>query len=277
MVIVICLIIGLLSAMLGSIVGLGGGVILVPILLILHATTDMFHWATANTIVGISLVIMVFTAMSSTITYAKQKRIDYRSGLFFILGSLPGGVLGSWLNQFVETDMFSLFLGIFMFLIFISFMFQNKTNETQLSDLPLRKGFVRREIHIGNSTYMYHFSPYIAVGIAFVVGMLSGFFGIGGGSLMVPAMILLFHFPPHIASATSMFMILSLSTVSSFTHIMLGHIEWNYVWAFIPGAWFGGVLGAKVSQQLSSKGIEYLLRAVLLLIGLRLIYQGIFM
>ncbi|MFC4404854.1 sulfite exporter TauE/SafE family protein [Gracilibacillus xinjiangensis] len=274
MVVIICLLIGLFSAMLGSIVGLGGGVILVPTLLILHASTNLFDWATASTIVGISLIIMVFTAMSSTISYAKLKRIDYKSGLFFIAGSLPGGVLGSWLNQFVETDTFSIFLGIFMLLIFTTFLFQKDKETDHTKPLKQSKYKIYRETTVNNEKYFYAFTPFAAIFIAFIVGMLSGFFGIGGGSLMVPTMILLFHFPPHIATATSMFMILSLSTVSSFTHILLGHIEWVYVWAFIPGAWFGGVLGAKISQHMSSKAVEYLLRIVLLIIGLRLIWQG---
>ncbi|MGP4040601.1 sulfite exporter TauE/SafE family protein [Gracilibacillus sp. D59] len=276
MVIIICLLIGLLSAMLGSIVGFGGGVILVPILLILHSTTPLFDWADASTIVGISLIIMIFTALSSTYTYAKSKRIDYKSGLYFIAGSLPGGVLGAWLNQFVETDMFSLFLGLFMLLIFSMFLIK-KTPKQEIEDININTSHkVVREVRIGDTTYRYTFSPLIAIAIAFTVGMLSGFFGIGGGSLMVPTMIILFHFPPHIATATSMFMILALSIVSSGTHIALGHIEWMYVWAFIPGAWFGGILGAKINQHLSGKAVEYLLRTVVLLIGVRLIWQGLF-
>ncbi len=276
MVIIICLLIGLLSAMLGSIVGLGGGVILVPILLILHGTTPIFDWANASTIVGISLIIMIFTAMSSAYTYAKAKRIDYKSGLYFIAGSLPGGVLGAWLNQYVETKMFSLFLGVFMLLICSLFIFK-KTPDIKSPTSPSNSSNkVIREVKIGNKTYQYAFSPVIAVFIALTVGLLSGFFGIGGGSLMVPAMILLFGFPSHIATATSMFMILALSSVSSLTHILLGHIEWIYVWAFIPGAWFGGILGAKINQHMSNKAVENLLRIVLLLIGLRLIWQGLF-
>ncbi|WP_066192531.1 MULTISPECIES: sulfite exporter TauE/SafE family protein [Gracilibacillus] len=275
-VIILCFIIGLASATVGSLVGLGGGVILVPTLLILHVTTPSFDWADTSTIVGISLIIMIFTAASSTYTYAKNHRIDYKSGVYFIIGSLPGGILGAWLNQFVETDMFSVFLGLFMLVIFLVFILKKTPDSGE--QMPLKKGRhkVRREITIGSSTYRYGFSPVIAMLIAFVVGVLSGFFGIGGGSLMVPAMILLFYFPPHIATATSMFMILTLSTVSSLTHISLGHIEWMYVWAFIPGAWFGGILGAKLNQRLSSTSVEYLLRAILLLIGLRLIWQGLF-
>lgn len=275
MVIIICLLIGLAAAMLGSIVGLGGGIILVPSLLILSSLTPLFDWADAGTIVGISLVVMIFTAMSSTISYAKSNRIDYKSGFYFIAGSIPGGIAGAWLNKLVETEMFSLYLGIFMIVIFFLFLFKKEPENLEERKNTSHKGKVYRNIQIGDTNYQYSFSPITAVAIAFIVGILSGFFGIGGGSLMVPTMILLFHFPPHIATATSMFMILALSTVSSFTHIMLGHIEWVYVWAFIPGAWLGGVLGARINRHLSGKAVEYLLRAVLILIGVRLIWQGL--
>ncbi|GAE92868.1 hypothetical protein JCM21714_1889 [Gracilibacillus boraciitolerans JCM 21714] len=66
---------------------------------------------------------MIFTAMSSTFSYAKVKRIDYKSGWYFVAGSLPGGILGAWLNQFVETNTFSLFLGDFYaaYFFYVSF------------------------------------------------------------------------------------------------------------------------------------------------------------
>ncbi|ENH96828.1 hypothetical protein J416_09024 [Gracilibacillus halophilus YIM-C55.5] len=168
-----------------------------------------------------------------------------------------------------------------MLIIFVLFLFRKKD-----SNLPKdsRQGVIAKKVsfltitrvkELNNETHTYTFATYAAVLIGLIVGILSGFFGIGGGSLMVPAMILFFAFPPHIATATSMFIILSLSIVSSFTHIFLGHIVWKYVWAFIPGAWFGGTLGAKVNQQLQSKTIERFLRVILLFIGLRLIWQGV--
>ncbi|GAE92869.1 hypothetical protein JCM21714_1890 [Gracilibacillus boraciitolerans JCM 21714] len=166
-----------------------------------------------------------------------------------------------------------------MLLIFSMFLFKKSPPSRLLKENQNQPNKIVREVKIGKKTFQYAFSPYVALLIAFTVGTLSGFFGIGGGgSLMVPAMILLFRFPPpHIATATSMFMILSLSIVSSVTHIALGHIEWMYVWAFIPGALLGGgILGAKMNQKMSSKAVEILLRLVLLFIGLRLIWQGLF-
>jgi uncharacterized membrane protein YfcA len=90
----ICFLIGISAAFLGGLVGLGGGIILIPMLLFLNQYSTAFAWATPQVIVGISLVTMIFTALSSTITYSKRKRIDYKAGFLLLIGCIPGGILG---------------------------------------------------------------------------------------------------------------------------------------------------------------------------------------
>lgn len=92
---------------------------------------------------------------------------------------------------------------------------------------------------------------------------------------MVPAMILLFGIPAHIATATSMFMIFFVSIIGASTHIVLGHVIWQYAIFFIPGAWIGGKLGAIVNQRLTGKTLEWILRAILIIIGIRMIAEGL--
>ncbi|SDK07390.1 sulfite exporter TauE/SafE family protein [Sediminibacillus albus] len=272
MVYILSVLIGFLTAFIGSIAGLGGGIILVPSLLLLSQLLDSFSWASPQNIVGISLLVMVFTGLSSSIAYMKKGRVDYRSGVIFLSGSIPGGILGSWLNQFVSEDVFSLYFGILMLLMSGMFFIKKKTPVLKRQEQP--KG-VQREVLLEGKRYYYSYSLFGAIAISVAVGILSGMFGIGGGSLIVPAMILLFGFPAHIATATSMFMILFLSLISSSTHIFLGHIPWQYVWLFIPGAWIGGTLGAKVNQLLKGQTVEWILRILLVIIGIRLILQGI--
>ncbi|WP_138418526.1 sulfite exporter TauE/SafE family protein [Aquibacillus sediminis] len=266
MVFVWCLLIGTLAATVGSVVGLGGGLILVPSLLILNQYHELFAWATPQQVVGVSLVVMVFTALSASLSYMKEKRIDYRSAFLFMTASIPGGVLGSWLNQFVDTEVFSIYFGVLMFLLFFVFFFKKRVT-TSTEDV--RKQSIVGERQKNKFSILYGFV------VACLVGILSGLFGIGGGSLMVPAMVLLFQFPIHIATATSMFMILFVSLISSITHISLGHVPWEYVALFIPGAWIGGTIGAKLNQRLGSKTVEWILRVLLIVVGIRLIWQGI--
>ncbi len=263
------MLIGIVTAFFGSLVGLGGGVILVPTLLFLHKSYNTFEWASPQVIVGISLVTMVFTALSSTISYFRKGRVDYRIGFLFLTGSIPGGVFGSWLNQFINMDLFSIYFGFVMiFLALLLFIKRQPRNN------PVQ-GKTMRVFHVGGQTYQYHISIWQSFIISLFVGVLSGLFGIGGGAIMVPTMILLFGFPAHIAAATSMFMIFFVSIINASTHIALGHIAWEYALFFIPGAIIGGILGAKVNQMVNGEVLKWMLRLLLILVGIRLIFEGL--
>lgn len=270
MVYILCILIGIFTAFAGSLIGLGGGVILIPSLLFLHQFSSEFAWATPQTIVGISLIVMFFTALSSTITYFKIGRVDYKTGLLLLSGSIPGGIFGSWLNQFIANDKFSLYFGILMVVLSLLFFLKRRTIEKpSISQKNIRS------FHLDGKIYHYSVSFWAAFIVSLFVGTLSGLFGIGGGSIMVPLMILLFGFPAHIAIATSMFMIVFISMISAGTHIFLGHVSWEYVLFFIPGAWIGGTIGAKVNQKLKSQALEWILRVLLIVVGMRLIIEGL--
>ncbi|WP_404453958.1 sulfite exporter TauE/SafE family protein [Virgibacillus necropolis] len=271
MVYIICFIVGIVTAFGGSLIGLGGGIILIPALLFLHQISSEFAWATPQTIVGISLIVMVFTALSSTISYLKKGRVDYKTGLLLLSGSIPGGILGSWLNQFVAAEKFSFYFGILMVVLSLLFLLKRKA----ISEEPSSSQKNMRSFHFDGKTYHYSVSFWTAFIVSLLVGTLAGLFGIGGGSIMVPVMILLFGFPAHIAVATSMFMIVFISIISAGTHIILGHVSWQYVLFFIPGAWIGGTIGAKVNQKVKSQALEWILRVLLIVVGLRLIIEGL--
>lgn len=261
-----------MAAFLGGLVGLGGGIVLIPILLYLNQFFDAFNWATPQVIVGISLITMIFTALSSTISYAKNKRIDFKAGILLLTGCIPGGVLGAWLNKFFNATQFSLYFGLLIIIVsFLSFL-----GKRQPSKKLLQKNNEKlRTIHIDGKTFHYHISSLPAFGISFIVGLLSGVFGIGGGSVTVPALMLVFGVPIQIAIATSMFMIFFISIISSVTHIILGHIVWQYAFLFMIGAWIGGTVGARTNQSFKGKTLEWILRLVLIVVGLRLIFDGL--
>ncbi|WLR41312.1 sulfite exporter TauE/SafE family protein [Bacillus carboniphilus] len=267
--IVILIFLGFVAGVLGSLIGLGGGVIIVPSLLFLGAFHSKFSGLTPQMAVGTSLVIIIGTALSSTLAYMKYKKIDYKSGLLFFLGSGPGGIVGAFINKYLNAESFSLWFGLFMIFLSIVLMVKNYIKPLNLN-IGTKK--IRTYIDDTGEEQTYSIEPIIAVSIAFIVGLLSGLFGIGGGSLMVPAMILLFAFPPHIAVGTSMFMILLSAILSSSTHIYLGHVNWLFTMALLPGAWFGSKLGAWLNQRMKSETVVRVLRMVLIIIGIRLIF-----
>ncbi|MFD6438659.1 sulfite exporter TauE/SafE family protein [Peribacillus sp. NPDC060186] len=265
--------IGLLAGSIGSLVGLGGGIIIVPSLLFLGTSTNIIDELSPQVAVGVSTVIMIFTGLSSTLSYMKHKVVDYKAGLIFFIGSAPGGIIGAYVNKNLDMEAFSLYFGIFMVLMAVVLLVKDRLKPVVFK--PGTGKVIKTYKNQNGKVSSYGYHPLVAILISLVVGFSSGLFGIGGGSLMVPVMILMFFFPPHMAIATSMFMVFLSSITNSITHISLGNVNWPYAFALIPGAWFGAKLGASINTRLKSKSLENMLKIVLIIIGLRLIYQGI--
>lgn len=110
--------------------------------------------------------------------------------------------------------------------------------------------------------------------LSFFVGYLSSLFGIGGGSVLVTAMVLLMAFPAHIAIATSMFAILFSSIVGTISHAAFDNILWGMVWWLAAGALIGGQVGAKIAAKLPAKLILRILAVCLMIVAIRLMLKG---
>jgi uncharacterized protein len=270
---IILVILGLIASTIGSLIGLGGGIIIVPALLYIGTYTNLLGDIPPQIAVGTTSLILIVTGLSSTLSYMKHKTVDYKSGFIFFAGSAPGAIIGAWVNKALDVHSFNLYFGFFMIFVGILLIVKNK-----LKPLKLRtdKGIVRSFTDPNGETHQYGFQPLLGFIITFIVGFASGLFGIGGGSLMVPAMILLFAFPPHVAVATSMLLVFLSAIVSSATHISLGNVNWWFALALVPGAWFGAKIGSFLNTKLKSNTLINILRAFFIVMGLRLIYQGIF-
>lgn len=262
--------IGLAGGAIGSIVGLGGGIIIVPSLLFLGSYTNLLPGSTPQLVVGTSMLILIVIGLSSTMAYVKQKKVDYRAGLIFFTGSGPGAYMGALINNHIQSNLFFIFFGMFM--IFISILLSvKKYIKPSEKDYGIVRAYV--DEHGEKHTYSYH--PVIGILIAVVVGMFSGLFGIGGGSLLVPMMLLLFRFPTSVAIATSMFLVFLSSIIGSVAHIKLGNVEWLWAAWLVPGAWIGGKIGAYLNKRLKDQTVIILLRLLLVVVGVRLIFQGV--
>ena len=135
------------------------------------------------------MVTVVFTGLSSTLTYMKHKRVDYKSGLILFIGS--GLVVLSDRGQinFKPRHIFFI-LWDFPYIRLNSTMLRDKLKPLSLSNTSvIKRSFTDND---GNTVH-YQFPPFLAIFIAFIVGFISGLFGIGGGALLVPAMMLLLH------------------------------------------------------------------------------------
>ena len=96
---VILALIALASGVIGALVGLGGGIILVPLTLYFGAELGWIEGINPQKVVGLSVIMMIFTGLSSTLSHMKAKTVDYRSGLIFFAGSVPGTLIGAYVNK----------------------------------------------------------------------------------------------------------------------------------------------------------------------------------
>jgi len=252
--------IGTVAGFSGALVGLGGGFIVVPALAFLF--TDM----PPEQIVGTSMTVLLFNSISSTLAYLKQRRVDVSAGLWFAGASIPGSILGAFLAEGMNQGFFLAF-GCFLIFISLFLLFKPK----QPLNLPVPKTVTREFVDASGQTFAYAYNRPVGVTIAFAVGFVASLLGIGGGSLMVPTMALLLHFPPHIATATSMFTIFLSALISTSTHWSLDNIDWMKVLFLAPGAILGGQLGARVASKLPGPLLLRILAILLIAVALRLI------
>ena len=262
---------GLFSGIVGALVGLGGGVILVPAVLFFGTTLSVIPDITPQSVVGLSVIMMIFTGLSSTLSYMKTKTVDFKSGYIFFIGSIPGTVIGAWANKGLDLPSFNLYFGILLVILSTLLLVRDRLKPVQwFVEHGTQTTFTDEK-----GTYVYGYPIWFAILLTFGVGFASGLFGIGGGSIIVPAMLLLFLFPPHVAVATSMFLVFLSALVNSVTHISLGNVPWLYTIPVIPAAYIGAKIGASLNKKLNSDTLVLALRIVLLLLGIRSIIAGI--
>jgi uncharacterized protein len=242
-------VLGLLVGAYGTLIGVGGALVLVPSLLLLYPD------AAPQAITAISLVIVLINSLGGTLAYARQKRIDYRNGIIFALGTVPGVLLGIWTLQYVSRSLFSLIFGVVMVLISALLIIRAEPANTAKS--------------INGS---YSCNRPLGFGLAVVAGYLAGLLGIGGGIIHVPVMVYIMCFPTHVATATSHFILVFTGATGTLTHLGQGSFgaDWSIVIWLAVGVVVGSQLGARLSKRIHGNVLIRLLAVALAITGLRL-------
>lgn len=269
---VLLALIGIAAGVIGSIAGLGGGTILVPLTLFIGIDLGYIDGITPQTVVGLSVIMMIANGLASTLSYMKVRTVDYRSGFILFIGSVPGTMFGAYVNKGLDLPSFNLYFGIL--LVFLSILLMTRKYLKPI-DWFVKNGSKRTFVDPQGEEHVYGYPIWFALALTFFVGFASGLFGIGGGTMVVPAMILLFLFPPHVAVATSMFMVFLSSLVNSMSHIYLGNVPWLYTLPVVPAAYVGGMIGASLSKKMKSETLVLVIRIILLIFGIRSIIDGI--
>lgn len=251
----------------GTLVGAGGGFVLVPVLLLLFPTTD------PETITAISLFVVAANAASGSIAYARQRRIDYRSGIWFAAATLPGAVAGAIVVGYIPRRQFDAMFAVILFAIGLYLLL--RSNIRTVTAPVTGWGVVTRRVTDNNNfTFVYSFQMWKGIGISAVVGFVSSLLGIGGGVIHVPAMTQFLHFPVHIATATSQFVLGFMAAEGTAVHFYTGNLQFDESLAragvLAIGAIGGAQLGARLAPRLQGPVIVRALSIALIIVGLRL-------
>lgn len=254
--------IGLLAGLTGSIAGIGGGFIVVPFLIFLYQMEP-------RQIVGTSTLVLLLSAISSTIAFTRQRRVDFVTGAWFAGAMVPGSFAGAFLTRYISGDTFYLAFGLLLLSV-AGFMAIKPDRPVPFF---LRANVQRTLTDATGSVFTYGYHRGFALSICFVTGFLSSLLGIGGGSIMVPTMVLLLGFPPHIATATSLFTIMVSSLAGASSHLLLGNVVWHMAMVIAVGAIAGGQVGARIAARLPGKVILRILSVTLVAVSNRLIFR----
>ncbi len=257
--------IGLGVGAFGTLIGAGGGFILTPILLLLYPHDS------ARTITAISLAVVFFNAASGSAAYARQRRIDYRSGIVFGLATLPGAVGGALVVGSVSRHVFDGIMGAVLAVLAAWLV----AGERWPLPLPQHHLEAREVVDRSGARYVYEVPLRRGALYSLGVGFLSSFLGIGGGVIHVPLLVRALGFPVHLATATSHFVLAIMAGAGTATHIGLGSFSHGEgvrrTLSLSAGVVAGAQFGAHVSLRLRGAVIQWLLALALLALAARLL------
>ena len=250
----------------GTVVGIGGGPLLVPILHFMYA------WPIEE-VVASSLFVVLLNATSGSIGYFSQKRIDFRGGVAFSVAALPGAVISGMIHHLVQVPFFDVIFGVFLLGLAGYTLLRLSDGDRSAGQRKRRpkKGF-RRIVMVDAFRRRYDFYSNQSLGISLnlVLGFLAGFLGIGGGVLQVPILVFGLGYPIHIATATSHFVTMLTAAFAVGPNILLGNVHFEATTWLGLGVVVGAQLGAKLASSLRSKAILYLFAAILVVFAIRL-------
>ncbi|MDH5419532.1 MAG: sulfite exporter TauE/SafE family protein [Candidatus Bathyarchaeota archaeon] len=258
----IAFLVGIIAAM----TGVGGGVFVVPLLSLVYGFSS--HQA-----IGTSLATIVFTSLSSTIVYWRQRRVDYKVGLILTLTTIPGAFVGAYLTSFIEEKLLGLIFGFF--LIFVALRMAFQLDLYRIHFPRIGKIWHRKIVDSGGTIFEYDTDVNLGLVLSFFGGLSSGLLGIGGGALMVPILHLTMNFPMHVTVATSMFIMVFTSISGAATHFSLGNVDISHAVFLCIGVILGAQVGAYFSKKISGKDLRRMFGVVLFLVSIRMILKFI--
>ncbi len=236
--------------LLGSLLGIGGGIFMVPLLLLAGLV------GTAQEATGTSIVGVLATGISGSLGYFLRRQIPWRAGLALIPGALGGSYFGAFLAGRLSSGALSLAFGLFLLYPATVLLLGKEPKE-------LVKGRSRKGL-----------SPYLGLLVGVLAGTANSLFGIGGGVIMVPALLWL-GFPMVQAVAASLLVMIPTAALSTALHALAGRTHWDLALPLMAGILLGGQAGPALAVRLPQRTLRRLFSLVLFYSAVNMIRRGL--
>ena len=257
------------AGLLGSLTGLGGGVIVIPLLTLAFGID--FHYA-----IGAALVASIATSSGSASAYVKEGMTNIRLGMFLEIATSVGAVLGAVIALWMPTNAIAVIFGV---VLFFTAVMQNRQKVDHVgvkgSALAMKlKLFGSYPTKDGVQNYELTNVPGGFL-IMVAAGALSGLLGIGSGVLKVLAMDSCMKVPFKVSTTTSNFMIGVTAVTSAVVYLQRGYIEPGIAFPIMVGVLGGALTGAKLLKHLDVRLLRKIFAIAILLVAVNMIYNGL--
>ncbi len=272
MVSVLLVVLGFFAGLLGALTGIGGGVLLTPILA-LHFGIPI------RQAIGTSLVAVITTSAASSSVHLQRHTTDIRLGMTLELATALGAAVTAYLvGYFNRTVLEALFAA---FLLYSSFTIVRRRGRVKPADaLAPTANVSQNGVQNGGQFAIPPYEPQrypLGLAMSLVAGALSGLLGIGGGPIKVPLMYIFMKVPLMVATATSNFMIGVTAAASAIVYYRRGDILVEVAAPLAVGVFMGSLLGARIAPRIRTRYVVVLLVGIMLYLAARLLihlYQG---
>ena len=257
------------AGFLGALTGLGGGVVLVPLL------TVFFH-VDIRYAIGTSLVSVIATSSGAASAYVREGFTNIRVGMFLEIATTLGALLGAFLALVVPTAAIAIIFGAV--LLYSAYLSGRPQPVVPVDDAPdalatrLRMNGSYPSLD-GPRTYYVHKVP-TGFSLMFGAGTLSGLLGIGSGAVKVLAMDQAMKIPFKVSTTTSNFMIGVTAAASAGVYLNRGYIDPALALPVTLGVLAGSLLGVQLLTRTRTRWLRLVFSAVIVLLGLEMIYKG---
>jgi hypothetical protein len=264
------LLIGLggVTGLVGALLGLGGGVFLVPLLTLALGVP-------IRVAIAASLISVIATASASSTVNLERGRVNLRLGMALeaatTIGGLAGGLTAALLTQ---RQLFALF-GATLALMGVVMALRSRRRNV-IADVGVDPGRLGGKLLEGDTTYVYRVRRLpLAYGASLLAGAISGLLGLGGGIVKVPVLNAFCGVPIRVAAATSAFMIGVTAAASAFIYYGRGDVALAMSASIALGALPGSLLGARLSARVETRWLKVMMATILLAVGARMVLQGL--